>query len=367
MLFSFRRRENAPEPESQSEAELEKMRELGDFFRLAARAAVDHLRRFVLDLDEIGGERMQARLLELGETLGTEERLRRLQSAWESGSEAIAAFAERQKTCLRDREAELKQIIDILTRAMAAVDLENRDYNRSLLEQGKRLENLTHLDDIKKVKAAVLQESVQLREAVREKEARDQRRIESLSRQVETLRRELETVRREAECDALTGILNRRAFDRALSDRVSCSTARPQEFCLVLVDIDDFKNVNDTYGHLAGDRILCTVARKCAQGLGEGDLLARYGGEEFAILFGGASLRAGLKKAARICGAVAAARYVLEESPGEPGIRLSVSAGVAAWRAGDTAASLIERADRALYRAKTTGKNRAVSEKEAAA
>ncbi|MEJ5358136.1 MAG: diguanylate cyclase [Desulfobacterales bacterium] len=367
MRFSFRRRESAPEPESDREAELERVRRLGEFFRLAARGSVDHLRRFVLELNEIESERMQARLLELGETLGAEERLRRLRSAWESGSEAIAAFAERQKACLREREAELKQIIDILTRAMAAVDLENRDYNRSLLEQGRRLENLTRLDDLKKVKAAVLQESVQLREAVREKEARDQRRIASLSRQVESLRRELETVRREAECDALTGVLNRRAFDRALADWVSRGTARPQDFCLVLVDIDDFKNVNDTYGHLAGDRILCTVARKCAQVLGPGDLLARYGGEEFAVLLAGASLRTGLKKASRICGAVAAARYVLEESPADSGIRLTVSAGVAAWHAGDTAAALIERADRALYRAKTTGKNRAVSEREIAA
>jgi len=366
MLFSFHRREAAASPEADREAELARARELGDFFRLAARAALEHLRGFVLDLREIGSERFQARLLELGETLGAEDRVGRLRSAWESAGESIGSFAERQKAYLRDREAELKQIIDILTRAMAAVDLENRDYNRSLLEHGKRLEDLTLLDDIKKLKAATLQEAAQLREAVREKEARDQRRIESLSRQVQALERELEVARREAECDALTGVLNRRTFDRALADWVSRSTARPQEFCLVLVDIDDFKIVNDTYGHLAGDRILCTVARKCAQVLGAGDLLARYGGEEFAILLDGTSLRGGMKKAARLCGAVAAARYVLEEAPAEPGLRLTVSAGVAAWRPGDTAAAIIERADRALYRAKKTGKNRAVSERDAA-
>jgi diguanylate cyclase len=244
------------------------------------------------------------------------------------------------------------------------MDSENRDFNHNILEQGKRIEDITHLDDIKRLKQALLQEVESLRDAVREKESRDVAKIESLSQQVAVLNTELASARTESERDGLTGVLNRRTFDRFLAELVEKNTVKVQEFALLMIDIDDFKRINDTYGHPVGDSVLAAVANKCRQSIRGEDLLARYGGEEFAIILPGASLRNAVKKGRQICQAIAATRYMLEGADsGEP-LGLTVSIGVSVCGKADTAATLIQRADKALYMAKGSGKNRACSEKE---
>ena len=135
-------------------------------------------------------------------------------------------------------------------------------------------------------------------------------------------------------------------------------------FSLLMVDLDNFKTINDTYGHLTGDRVLVALVQKCKGMLRGDDTIARYGGEEFAIILPGASLRNSVKKGKQICQAIAGTRYAIDE--GAPGDYLSVtvSVGVSTLHKGDTVAEVIDRADRALYHAKGTGKNRVVSERQ---
>jgi diguanylate cyclase len=257
-------------------------------------------------------------------------------------------------------------VIEMLSKAMAAFDAESREHNRGILEQSRRLEEATRLDDIQSLKRALLRETDRLRQAVREKESRDKAQIEKLSLQVSALNREVQSVRSASERDRLTGIFNRRAFDRHLDDRITRNAAQAEPFALLMIDIDDFKRINDTYGYLAGDQVLVTLANKCLQAVRGQDLLARYGGEELAILLPGASLKNAIKKSRQICQSIAATRYVLEGMPPWEALTLTVSIGVSAWCQGDTAAALLGRADQALRAAKDAGKNRAVSEKGAA-
>ena len=363
MLFPFRKKEAAGEPVNWA-SEMERSEARREFYLLCSRALLQCVREFALDIRELDADRFKTALAELAERLGSQETVRRLQSDFEQGTTAIGGFARRQKDYVRDRETEFKGIIDVLTKAVVVQDSDNREYNRSILEQSRRLEEITLLDDIKRVKLAIVKEVDQMREAVREKESRDGAKIDKLSRQVAVLRGELESVRSESERDALTGILNRRAFDRRLTDLAARNAVKEQEVALLMIDIDDFKRVNDQYGHLTGDSVLAAVVSKCRQSTRGEDVLARYGGEEFCILLPGASLRNAVKKGRQICDSIASTRYLLEGMPTRETLGITVSIGASVLRKGDTAAALIERADRALYLAKSSGKNRTFSEKD---
>ncbi|MFV3075578.1 diguanylate cyclase [Niveispirillum fermenti] len=156
--------------------------------------------------------------------------------------------------------------------------------------------------------------------------------------------------------DALTGIHNRRAFMERLDQEWSANLRHQQPFCVLMLDLDHFKEINDNFGHLVGDTVLREVAQRIAGALRETDLLARYGGEEFAVLMSHTDAAAARIAADRIHEAVGGAPFRLE------GLSLSVtiSIGVAqADPARETQTRMFNRADAALYEAKSAGRNQA--------
>lgn len=166
-----------------------------------------------------------------------------------------------------------------------------------------------------------------------------------------------ERLGRIAAMDSLTGCYNRRTGMERLSEEFSRARCNAEPLGLVMMDIDHFKPVNDTWGHLAGDRILVQTARVVERVLREGDVLVRYGGEEFLILLPGADAAISLQVAERIRAAVAAME-IRDEGPE----RITVSLGVGATTAPDAASaeSLLQRVDEALYKAKAAGRDRVV-------
>ena len=172
---------------------------------------------------------------------------------------------------------------------------------------------------------------------------------------VEGQRRDLEAraedLIRTAEQDPLTGLANRRAVERFCA-----AMPLPDQVCLVLVDVDHFKEVNDAHGHPVGDAVLREVADVLSRSVRAVDRVARWGGEEFLLALPGASGELGAEAAARV------RRRVQDHDwhAVAPGLRLTVSAGVACGPAGDLEA-VLERADEAMYAAKRGGRNRVVS------
>ena len=130
---------------------------------------------------------------------------------------------------------------------------------------------------------------------------------------------------------------------------------------LLLTDIDHFKAFNDTFGHLTGDQVLRLVAIAVKQNVKGQDIAARYGGEEFAVILPATTLRSALTVADQLRRAVMT-KELMKRSTGEHLGRVTVSIGVAVLRKGDTAQSLIERADNCLYAAKRCGRNRVMCE-----
>jgi two-component system cell cycle response regulator len=181
------------------------------------------------------------------------------------------------------------------------------------------------------------------------------RRIVELQSQLIAAREEL---RREATHDSLTGLWSRAAVLGILAREVHQARREGAPLALVMVDIDRFKSVNDTYGHLVGDAVLREVAHRVESRVRGGDIVGRYGGEEFVVVLPGCDGRSAVEVAERLRSAVADAP--VERAPGP--LRVTVSLGVAAEHGdGDLAADpLLRAADEALYRAKAEGRNRTV-------
>jgi diguanylate cyclase (GGDEF)-like protein len=167
-----------------------------------------------------------------------------------------------------------------------------------------------------------------------------------------------------ATTDGLTGLLNRRTFNAQLEKRLREAQRYRRPLSLLLLDVDHFKKVNDAHGHPAGDAVLRGVARIAQHDARETDIVARYGGEEMALVLPETDGRGAVVIAERIRARVAAASHATEQGP----IQVTISIGVATWPGGgEDPEALIERADKALYRAKQGGRNRVESSRGRAA
>jgi diguanylate cyclase (GGDEF)-like protein len=170
-----------------------------------------------------------------------------------------------------------------------------------------------------------------------------------------------ETVERQAVTDELTGLSNRRRFQETMAAEVERSKRFGQDVGLVMLDIDDFKAVNDTYGHQQGDIVLREVARVLRASSREIDEPARYGGEELAVVLPGTDLEGAYNLAERVRAGIEALRLPIVGDEGAEPLRVTASFGAAALPASaDTVRGLVAAADEALYQAKRGGKNRTV-------
>jgi diguanylate cyclase (GGDEF)-like protein len=159
-----------------------------------------------------------------------------------------------------------------------------------------------------------------------------------------------------ATVDPLTGLFNRRHFHTRIEEEIERARRYSLDLSLLLIDVDDFKQINDTLGHLAGDYLLRQVAEILRRSVRVFDVCTRYGGEEFAILMPGSSTANALIVAERIRSRVESAAR--DGGPLPPSVRITVSLGLAVLREDASSQEFIGRADRALYRAKEAGKNR---------
>lgn len=166
------------------------------------------------------------------------------------------------------------------------------------------------------------------------------------------------TILQYATLDALTNLNNRRQFETRLGQEISITKRQNNPLCAMMIDIDFFKSVNDTYGHAAGDEVLRSVASIIKQALRESDIPSRYGGEEFAVLLPYTHIEEAKIVGERLRKAVESTPIVVNIEDKEPKtIRVTISMGLAEYNQTETGEVLFERADKALYEAKTNGRN----------
>jgi diguanylate cyclase len=179
--------------------------------------------------------------------------------------------------------------------------------------------------------------------------------------EISDLQHSLEAIRAESLTDPLTGLGNRKYFDRMIEASVQNALANGEPLSLLMFDIDHFKSFNDTYGHLTGDQVLRLVGMSLQQTIKGQDVTARYGGEEFAVVLPNTALRQALTVADHIRRAVMA-KELKKKSTGEILGRVTISVGVSMLKPDDDSDALIDRAEACLYAAKRNGRNRVVCE-----
>jgi len=181
-----------------------------------------------------------------------------------------------------------------------------------------------------------------------------------LGERLHTLGFELEEVREQAARDPLTGLMNRRSLDAFLERTVDLCALLEQPALLLMVDVDHFKHVNDTYGHPVGDQVLRAVADALTRTfLRKNDFVGRYGGEEFVVVLRDAGIDGAARVGDRLLDAVRALRIPIDDA-GETVLQVTVSVGVAVARAREDARQWLGRADEALYAAKAQGRDRCI-------
>lgn len=254
------------------------------------------------------------------------------------------------------------RMLDEINQVMAMVDSavgSANSYSVSLADASSRLGSARDRDGIRAIVETLVQTATEMKRDNETLEAR----LTASKHEINTLQENLEVVRHESLTDPLTGLSNRKSFDQSLVKCISESNERSEALSLVMIDIDHFKFFNDTWGHLTGDQVLRLVALSVKQNVKGQDIAARYGGEEFAVILPNTVLRSALTVGDHIRRAVMS-KELLKRSTGQNLGRVTISLGVAMLRKGDTAQTLIARADACLYAAKRNGRNRMICESD---
>ena len=230
-------------------------------------------------------------------------------------------------------------------------------YDARLSSASEKLGAAASREQVKAVVDALIRTTREMRDTGKALEAR----LKLSKMEISNLQQSLEAIRAESFTDPLTGLGNRKYFDRSIETAVTNANATGEPLSLLMFDIDHFKSFNDSYGHLTGDQVLRLVGMSLKQAIKGQDITARYGGEEFAVILPHTALRQALTVADHIRRAVMS-KELKKKSTGEILGRVTISVGVAMLRAGEDNDTLIERADACLYAAKRAGRNRVICE-----
>jgi len=322
------------------------------------------LKEFSFDITEIDSAGFKKSLDEFGSLVKSDESGSQVSRGLARCKKLVLDFVSRKRSYINRRESELKSTIELLRDGLIEVMQHDREFNAQIYESQLRMEKVGQLDDIIRIKEGIKAELAEAKDVIRKKQTSDETRVQALSKEVDILRSSLEEVRDASMIDPVTGAYNRLGFESHVSRYLDANRISGRRFSLLMCDIDDFKQTNDVYGHTVGDLVLERFVTECRAAIRQDDVIARYGGDEFVVMLPGASLRNAVRIARNICRALSGSQYIVESPKGSYPIRFTISIGVTEARESDTAQSLVERADGALYTAKHTGKNRAASERD---
>ena len=254
---------------------------------------------------------------------------------------------------IREAGEKLNKELDAVAVAIKQAQKSSEVYGETLAVAGNDLDARLDPADVKQLVHTL---SAATRIIQRENQSLEQR-LDASTAEVGRLRDRLEQVRRDASTDALTKLANRKAFDDELERVCAEAASAATPLCLAVIDIDHFKKFNDTWGHQTGDQVLRYVAGVIARMAPSPRFAARYGGEEFAMIFPREATAAVLETLESIRVEVAS-RQLKRRSTNDDLGTITISSGLAEWRATDSADELVGRADAALYASKHAVRNR---------
>ena len=239
----------------------------------------------------------------------------------------------------------------MLAKTAESVGERDQRYAHRFSDLTTQLRTIANLDDIGQVRSSLMQRANELKSYVDQMAQESIKSVAQLQAEVSTYETKLKAVEELALRDTLTGLSNRRNVEERLEWRIS----HQQQFCLIILDVNSFKTINDTHGHLAGDSLLKQFAQELRGSIRSTDLVGRWSGDEFVIVLD-CDMAAAKSQIERM------EKWVFGEYPiqtggkGEVKVIVDAAVGMAQWHAGETLRQLIERADSAMYRDKKLAK-----------
>jgi diguanylate cyclase len=265
---------------------------------------------------------------------------------------------------LSETRAALKEMITLFISRLGRMVDTTSDFSEEMEELTREIESTNDFSQLARLVNQVAQKSRGIQaEIIRTRDeliAEQARAMENLAK-VRMLEDELDALSQRVNEDALTAALNRRGLDQAFDIERSRAVRERRPMTLALLDVDNFKALNDRLGHNVGDEALKHLVASVREAIRPTDVLARFGGEEFVILLPNADLEAAAQVMQRVQRALTR-RFFLHNNEK---VLITFSAGIALWKAGESQEQITARADAALYRAKKAGKNRVLVADEA--
>jgi diguanylate cyclase len=280
----------------------------------------------------------------------------------EEASERLERLIDAQRKVIDERrqaETEIRKLLGVVIERLAAFAHDSNDYQETLSQTVRAVEkakSLTELRDLLLTTIEKTQFMASNSRAIGQTAERLQRELNATRERIERLEAELRHLSKETLSDPLTGLMNRRGLEQFWARELARAQREKQPLAIALIDLDNFKKFNDTFGHLAGDKALQHLASIAKRYLRPQDGVARWGGEEFAVVLPEADAQVAERVIQRLQRELTKALFFIDNRRHV----ITFSAGVAQWRPGDTLEEVFSRADEALYEAKRTGKNRVV-------
>ncbi len=285
--------------------------------------------------------------------------LRRLDDVQRRLVDVIAKQAE-AKTRAHEAQTQMRELLVAFVDRLSLMGESSGVYQVRIEECARQIEQVTSIEELAPVLQSALSATRSM--ALDTQNSREQLQFmrdktEQAEAEISKLHLELDRVSAQARHDPLTGALNRRGLDEAIQREISRAMRKDTPLCLALLDIDNFKKLNDDLGHEAGDAALTHLADVTRASMRPQDTLARFGGEEFVIVLPDTGLELGVLALTRLQRELTKKFFLRDNQK----VLITFSAGVAQLATGESGVDCIKRADQAMYLAKRTGKNRVLA------
>ena len=265
-------------------------------------------------------------------------------SSQQKAVRSLRAWGEESETYFLRKTAEVKEMLTELASTSEAIGKRDKRYTQQFQEITSNLQTIAQLDDLGRIKGSVLRSAGELRGCVDRMVLEGHETISHLEASLASHRVALEQAQELATLDPLTGLYNRREVEDRIIRKVNAQTP----FCVVLIDLNNFKRINSEHGSIAGDELLRQIAQELRMASRNQDILGRWGGDEFVMVMDG-SYTATRVKIQRMRPWVFGT-YELELSGNRVKTVVSAAVGMAEWSPGETLVQVLTRADKDMYR-----------------
>ena len=292
------------------------------------------------------GIELKRSLTELREKLAPGMSVAEVESTGLAMQTQLADWGQHAARHYRDKAAEVREILLTMARAGEAVGARDQRSAGQMSDVTARLSRIATLEDISEIRVSIEKGAADLKSAIERMTAEGKTAQQELRKRITVYQTRLEEAEELASRDALTGVRNRMCLESMIESRIQSHA----EFCVAMIDLNNFKKVNDSYGHLAGDELLQQFAAELGSACRSTDIIGRWGGDEFVIvvdrgLAGATEQIDRLRK--WVCG-----DYTVKGKSGMMKLRLDATIGLAEHVPEDSLQVLMERADAAMYRLK---------------